>query len=246
MTKSHSFDALILLTSTPSETSILPWYNIFIICINIHLKKPVDNSYNFHEKLSSGKMIVLFPENMILPLGRKMKDDLSQKNIWKYDIFFRCSKTMVFSKKLYWNMIFLLLSEKMVVLKEYMETWYFLCICVGVTDVVLCPFAKNNQRQSSPVKMHLKVIETLDWYPRKSSNNFLYFYGGLYRRFRKLLSSRKKNRNLIYRIETWLILQLIRSEIFYNEESSILCTIQLPGVVFGGVPERESRKLFAC
>ena len=35
----------------------------------------------------SGKMILLFPENMILPLGRKMKDDLSQKNTWKYDIF---------------------------------------------------------------------------------------------------------------------------------------------------------------
>ena len=26
-----------------------------------------------------GKMIFLFTENMILPLGRKMKDDLSQK-----------------------------------------------------------------------------------------------------------------------------------------------------------------------
>ena len=145
MTKSHSFDALILLTSTPSETSILPWYNIFIICINIHLKKPVDNSYNFHEKLSSGKMIVLFPENMILPLGRKMKDDLSQKNTWEYDIFFECSEKMVFSKRLHRNMIFPVFSGKivffswkcdifslgrkwkMIFLKKYMEIWYFLC-----------------------------------------------------------------------------------------------------------------------
>ena len=45
-----------------------------------------------------GKMIFLFPENMILPLGGKIKDGLSQKNTWKYDIFFRCSKKMVFSK----------------------------------------------------------------------------------------------------------------------------------------------------
>ena len=35
-----------------------------------------------------------------------MKDDLSQKNTWKYDIFFKCSEKMVFSKKSHWNMIF--------------------------------------------------------------------------------------------------------------------------------------------
>ena len=35
----------------------------------------------------SGKMRFLFPENMILFLRRKRKDDLSQKNAWKYDVF---------------------------------------------------------------------------------------------------------------------------------------------------------------
>ena len=45
----------------------------------------------------SGKMIFVFPENMILPLRRKIKDDLSQKNTRKY-IFFKCSERMVFSK----------------------------------------------------------------------------------------------------------------------------------------------------
>ena len=39
------------------------------------------------------------PKNMILPPRRKMKDDLSQKNTRKYDIFFKCSQTMVFSKR---------------------------------------------------------------------------------------------------------------------------------------------------
>ena len=41
-----------------------------------------------------------------------MKDDLSQKNTWKYDIFFKCSEKMVFPNKSHWNMIFLLSSGK--------------------------------------------------------------------------------------------------------------------------------------
>ena len=36
-----------------------------------------------------GKMIFLFPKNMTLHRGRKMKDDLSQKITRKYDIFFK-------------------------------------------------------------------------------------------------------------------------------------------------------------
>ena len=35
----------------------------------------------------SGKMIFIFPENMFLFFRWKIKDDLSQKNTWKYDIF---------------------------------------------------------------------------------------------------------------------------------------------------------------
>ena len=46
----------------------------------------------------SGKMIFLFPENMILFFRRKRKDDLSQKNTWKYDAFFKCSEKMIFPK----------------------------------------------------------------------------------------------------------------------------------------------------
>ena len=71
----------------------------------------------------SGKMIFLFPENMILFFRRKMKDDLSQKNTWKYDIFFKCSEKMVFPKTLHWNMIFLALSRKMLFFSP--KTWYF-------------------------------------------------------------------------------------------------------------------------
>ena len=42
-----------------------------------------------------------------------MKDDCSQKNTWKYDIFFKCSEKVVFPKKSHWNIIFPLSSGKM-------------------------------------------------------------------------------------------------------------------------------------
>ena len=89
--------------------------------------------------VSSGKMIFLFPENMILFFRRKMKDDLSQKKI---------HGNMIYSsnvpKKLHWNMIFLIswgemaflfpenmiffctnAKWKMTYLKKYMEVFFF-------------------------------------------------------------------------------------------------------------------------
>ena len=73
--------------------------------------------------VSSGKVIFLFPQNKILPLGWKMKEDLSKKNRWKYDIFFRCFEKMTFSKRLRWNIIFLVLFGKMVFV--FPEARYF-------------------------------------------------------------------------------------------------------------------------
>ena len=122
-------------------------------------------------------------------------------------------KRWSFQKEPRGDMIFLVLSGKMVFfprkhdifslgrkwemtfLKKYMEIWYFLCTRTGVTNVVWRPSAKKkkkNQRWSYPAKMHLKVIDVLDWHPRKSSSNSLYFHGDLYRRFHILLSSEKK------------------------------------------------------
>ena len=49
---------------------------------------------------TSWKMIFFFPENMILFYRRKMKDDLSQENTWKHDIFFKCSEKIAFPKKI--------------------------------------------------------------------------------------------------------------------------------------------------
>ena len=63
----------------------------------------------------SGKTIFLFPENVTLFFRRKMKDDLSQKNTWKYDIFFKCSEKMIFPKQSHWNMIFLVASSRKII-----------------------------------------------------------------------------------------------------------------------------------
>ena len=69
------------------------------------------------------KMISLFFENMILPLGWKMKDELSQESPRKFNIFFRCFEKMIFSKRPRQNMSFLVLSGNMVFV--FVEKQYF-------------------------------------------------------------------------------------------------------------------------
>ena len=64
----------------------------------------------------SGKMMFLFPKNMILFFRHKRKDDLSQKNTWKYDVFFKFSEKMAFPKNSRLNTIFFVISGKMVFL----------------------------------------------------------------------------------------------------------------------------------
>ena len=97
----------------------------------------------------SGKMIFLFPENMILFLRHKRKDDLSQKNTWKYDNFFKCSEKMVFQRNSHLNMIFFVISGKMVFLfsKKYYifslggnacKYGIFLCVCRRSSMTLTC------------------------------------------------------------------------------------------------------------
>ena len=113
---------------------------------------PKKSCWNMIFFVLSGKMIFVFHEYLILPPRRKMKDDLSQKTTGKYDIFFKCSEKMIFSKRWYRNMIFLVLSGRMVFFspeheifsldgkwkiiffKKYMETWYFLCTRTDATN----------------------------------------------------------------------------------------------------------------
>ena len=85
-------------------------------------------------------------------------------------------------------------NEKgMIFLRKYTEAWYFLCKRTGATNVTpRSSPAKKNQRWSYPTKIHIKVIDVLDWHSRKSPNNSLYFHGGLCKRFHILISSEKK------------------------------------------------------
>ena len=74
---------------------------------------PKKSSWNKIFLVLSGKMIFILPDNMILPFRRKMNDDLSQKirgNIFSSNTLKRWS----FQKELRWDMIFLVLSGKMV------------------------------------------------------------------------------------------------------------------------------------
>ena len=135
----------------------------------------------------SGKMIFLFPENMILFFRHKRKDDISQKNTWKYDIFFKCSEKMVFPKNSRLNMIFFVISGKMVFLfsrkydifslggkwkkmifiKKRMEI-YFLYICEGVTGVTLPASGKNAKmpQKYTPKGDISSITEKNDIHPR--------------------------------------------------------------------------------
>ena len=88
----------------------------------------------------SGKMTFPFPESMILIFRRKMKDDISQKNTWKNDVFWNVLKrwsvqknrTRIWSLLLYYSLsqkydlIFYAENERWSFTKEYMKIWYFL------------------------------------------------------------------------------------------------------------------------
>ena len=112
--------------------------------------------WNMISLVLSGEMIFLFPKNMILQLGREMKDDLSQKNTQKYNIFFKLSEKMVFSKRsfLYYlerlcffrkHAIFSLGRKwEITFLKKYTKI-YFLCTCTGVTNVAPRPSVEKNK-----------------------------------------------------------------------------------------------------
>ena len=64
-----------------------------------------------------------FPKTWTCSIDGKRKMIFLEKYSWKCDIFFKCSEKMVFSKMLHWDMIFLVLSGKIVFF--FAKTWYF-------------------------------------------------------------------------------------------------------------------------
>ena len=158
----------------------------------------------------SGKMIFLFPENIIVFFRRKMQDDLSQKKYMEIWYFLQMSQKDGFSKKKNHSGIWSFLY--------YLERWYFFppenMIFFLWTENERWSFSRNTWKYDIFVYMYKcykyditllqkksKMIfsqkNTLkgDWHSRlhsrKSSNDSLYFYGDLHRRFHILLSSEK-------------------------------------------------------
>ena len=78
---------------------------------------PKRSCWNMNFFVLSGNIIFLFHENMILPPRQKMKDDLSQKSTWKYDILLKILKRWSFQKDDtgIWSFLY------------YLERWYFFC-----------------------------------------------------------------------------------------------------------------------
>ena len=118
-------------------------------------------------------------------------------------------KRSSYQKRPPWDMILLVLSGKMVffprkhdnifigrkvrdVLSQEIHGNMVFSVYTCVTNVAQLPSVKKSRRWSYPAKVHLKVIDVLDWHSRKSSSNSLYFNGVLDRPFHVLLSSDKK------------------------------------------------------
>ena len=172
--------------------------------------------------------------------------DTARKTIFSFP---RRPEKMVFPEKLHWNIIFVALSGKiiflfskiwsytwdgkwkMVFLQKYTEIWYF-----------LQTFWKDglSRKGRAGIRSFLYYLEKRYFFSPKT---WYFSLGGKWKTVlpRKYMETwsialqRGKTGNLIYRIEVWLLLKFIRLEIFYNEQSSILRTIQPSGVVFGGV-----------
>ena len=70
--------------------------------------------------VSSGKMIFVFPESMILSFRHKMKDSLSKKITLEYNLFYIMRKDGIsFSQK--YDTFFTDGKWKMIFFKKYME-----------------------------------------------------------------------------------------------------------------------------
>ena len=138
---------------------------------------------------------------------------LKKQNTWKYEIFFKCSEKIVFPKKLHRNMIFLVLSGKLVPVPP--KLWVFFSFFGNLDelsreihgnmaffvymykfykyDITLLP--KKNQRWSPHEKIHLQVIEILDGHSRKCYNDSL-FSMEIVSAFSCIVFQRKKNEEI--------------------------------------------------
>ena len=132
----------------------------------------------------SGKLIFIFPELWSYTLGGKWKMIFLKKIHGNMTFSSSFLKRWSFQKGPRRDMIFLVLSGKMVFfpqkhilslgrkwemtfLKKYMEIWYFLCTRTGVTNVVWRPSAKKKKK--SKMVLSRKNAPKGDWRSRLTS-----------------------------------------------------------------------------
>ena len=146
------------------------WNIIFLSCIIEKDDISFSRKYDFTPD-GKWKMIFLkkIHENMIFS-SNVLKSGLFRKcRAGTWFLSYYLEKWYFFSRK---HDIFSLGgTREMTLLKKFMEIWYFLCTQrAGVTKVAPRPSVKKkNQRWSYRAKIHLKVIDVLDWHSRKRS-----------------------------------------------------------------------------
>ena len=171
------------------------------------------------------------PKIWYYSLGRKWKMVFLKKNTWKYDIFFKCSKKMVFPKNLCWNMISYIMRKdpisfsqkcdifftdrkwKMIFLKKYMEIWCFLYVGkdgVSFSYKYQITLLSKKQRWSFPKNTPNDdisgITEKDDIYPKKDNIGILCTFMETFLSVFIYCFPIKKTGNLIYRVEIWLYL----------------------------------------
>ena len=128
-----------------------------------------------------------FPKIWSYSLDTKGKMIFFKKNTWKYDIFFKCSEKMVFPKDSRLNMIFFVISgkmvfhfsrkydifslggkwKKMIFIKKRVEIWHFLYKYLGVTGMTLPSWQKKKMpRKNTPEVDISGITEKDDIHPR--------------------------------------------------------------------------------
>ena len=115
---------------------------------------PKKSCWNMVFLALSGKMIFLLPAYMILHFRRKMKDDLSLKNIRKYDIFFKLSEKMIFSKRTTLGH-----DLSCIIWKDgifFPRTWYFF----SWAESQRWPFSRNTWKYDI-FCVHVRALQTL-------------------------------------------------------------------------------------
>ena len=112
----------------------------------------------------SVKIVFLFFQKYdIFSLDGKEKVIFLKKNTWKYDGFFRCSEKVVFLQKLHCNMIYFVISGKIVFLFSQKYDIFsldenFLYICINVTNMILpfCQKSKDNLPKKYTKRWHFR------------------------------------------------------------------------------------------